>query len=221
MRPWWRDFYLANPARSYRVPAAWRDTSDVLQVLYRHIALRTFGPVHSFNLNLDPVVEKEAQSQTEISTANWLHDRIARRLADQLGRTPQFHLVMEEAERHRLHLHGEIQIGTGETKNGRKALRLAGGEWDETRQHQAYTDVDPDQGWASYIGKDLWRIAYTRSFLARYGSPRSSYEITFAGSPFSSTMALKQKAAEIYNEHRVLIIRHHEMKKTTRKRKLT
>lgn len=202
MRPWWRDFYLANPARSYRVPAEWRDTSDVLQVLYRHIALRTFGQVHSFSLNFAPDVEREARSQA--APIDWLHKRIARNLADQLGRAPQFHLVLEEAEQHRLHLHGEIQVSAEEAEAARKALRLAGGEWEEVRQHQAHTDADPDQGWASYIAKDLWRIGYTRSFLPRYGSPRSRYAITFEGSPFSSTMLLKQKSAEIYNEHRAL-----------------
>jgi hypothetical protein len=200
MRPWWNNTYLADPARSYRGPAEWRDTSDILRVLYRHLVLREFGPVHSFTLNLRSDCEDRARSQS--NPIGWLRARIARRLAQQLGRAPEFHLVGEEAERRRLHLHGEIQASPNETPGARKAFRLAGGEWDEVRQHQAHTDVDPDAGWSSYIGKDLWRISYTRNFLARHGSPRSSYAITFEGNATASTNRLNARAAERYDQHR-------------------
>lgn len=206
MKPWWRDQYLAAPARSYRVPAPWRDTSDQLQVLYRHLAIKEFGPVHSFSLNLKPKIEALARKQPD--PAVWLHDRIARRLKQQFGRVPEFHLVIEEAEQHRLHVHGEIQIADKDAPAARKALRKAGGEWEKVRQHQAHTDTDPDCGWASYLAKDIWRVGYSRNFLPKFrrsGTKLSSFAITFKGNPITATKGLKARAAALYEEHREVV----------------
>jgi hypothetical protein len=200
---WWH-LLLAKAARNYRTPAEWRDTSDQLKVLYRHLALGNFGRVHSFSLNLRPDIENLAR--TKSSVAGWFRERIAHYLEEELDRKPQFHLVMEEAEHRRLHLHGEIECTDDEAASVRRAFRRAGGEWDEVRQHQAHTESDPDQGWASYISKDLWRIRFTRDFLPRYGNPRSGYAITFAGYT-TSTRLLGQKAANLYDEHRKLVVR--------------
>ena len=76
---------------------------------------------------------------------------------------------MEEGEQHRLHFHGEIQCSADEAKNVRKALRLAGGEWNEALQHQTKTEADPDRGWASYIADDIWRVRFTRCFCHASG----------------------------------------------------
>jgi hypothetical protein len=54
-KPWWDESWrprLPVPARQYRTPAPWRDASDHLKVTFRHVALKTFGPVYSLNLNL-------------------------------------------------------------------------------------------------------------------------------------------------------------------------
>jgi hypothetical protein len=207
---WWH-VLLAKPAHDYRVPATWRDTSDQLRILYRHLALREFGEVHSFTLNLKPDIEERARSQS--NPAGWFHDRIVHHLKAVLRKLPEFHFVLEEAEAHRLHVHGEIQCTSAETAAVRKALRLAGGEWDLVRQHQAHTDNDPDQGWASYISKDLWKIRFTRDFLPKYGNPRSSYAITFSGNAISTTRSLGQKAAELFAQHREMLVRVQKAKK--------
>jgi hypothetical protein len=201
---WWH-LLLAKPAHDYRVPATWRDTSDQLRILYRHLALREFGEVHSFTLNLKPAIEERARNQ--LNPAGWLLDRIVHHLKAVLRKLPEFHFVLEEAEAHRLHVHGEIQCNSAETAAVRKALRLAGGEWDVVRQHQAHTDTDPDQGWASYISKDLWKIRFTREFLPKYGNPRSSHAITFSGNAISTTRLLGQQAAKRFEEHRDLVMR--------------
>jgi hypothetical protein len=188
---WWH-VLLAKSARQYRVPAAWRDTSFQLKVLYRHLALREFGEVHSFTLNLRPDIE--ALALTQSNPAGWFHDRLVRYLKSELGRSPEFHFVVEEAD-------------------------LAGGEWDKVRQHQAHTDVDPDQGWASYISKDLWKIRFTRDFLPQYGNPRSSYAIAFSGNPFSTTFLLGRKAAVLFKEHRELLVQAQRAKHNGRRRR--
>lgn len=92
--PWWHHPFSASPARSYRVPAQWRDTSDILRVHYLHLALAEPGPVFSFSLNLHPDVEAKARSQD--TSLDWLHRRIARRLNQALGRKVEFFMVLEE-----------------------------------------------------------------------------------------------------------------------------
>jgi hypothetical protein len=201
--PWWHRL-LASPPRSYRSPAQWRDTSDQLRVLYRHLALKTFGPVHTVNINLRRDIEALCREQPD--QAGWFRARVARRLQQQLGCSPEFHLTMEEGDQHRLHFHGEIQCSADEAENVRKALRLAGGEWKQAPQHQAKTDPDPDQGWASYIAEDIWRVRFTRSFLPRYRDARSNDAITFTGNVASATKLLNQRAAELYSQHRAWLI---------------
>jgi hypothetical protein len=215
---WWH-LLLAKPPREYRVPAPWRDTSDQLRILYRHLALREFGEVHSFTLNLKPGIEERARSQS--NPAGWFHDRIVHHLKAVLGKVPEFHFVLEEAEAHRLHVHGEIQCILDETAAVRKALRLAGGEWDIVRQHQAHTDMDPDQGWASYISKDLWKIRFTREFLPNYGNPRSSHAITFSGNAISTTRSLGQRAAGLFAEHREMLVRAQKARKKVGRKQST
>jgi hypothetical protein len=164
--PWWRIFQ-SQPPRAYRNPAEWRDTSDQLRVLYRHLALKTFGPVHTLNVNLRPDIEALARRQPD--QAGWFQARLVRRLRQQLGRSPEFHLTMEEGDQHRLHFHGEIQCSADEAENVRKALRLAGGEWKVAPQHQTKTDADPDHGWASYIADDIWRVGSPVRFYRASG----------------------------------------------------
>jgi hypothetical protein len=205
--PWWHENErpdLPTPARQYRSPAPWRDTSDYLKVTFRHIAMKLLGSVYTLNLNLSPEVEAKALSQAY--PIGWLHRRTSHHLREALGRPVEFHLVAEQDDDGRLHLHGEFQIADTEATIARGALRKAGGKWDAAASNkQAWTQAEPDAGWLNYITGDLWRIGYTRNFLPRYGSPRSGYAITFKGGPTSSTKLLNQKAAEIYEAHRQLV----------------
>ncbi len=71
--------------------------------------------------------------------------------------------------------------------------------------------------------RDIKRLLHLRrpedkeglQFVLLYGSPRSGYSVTFSGSPVSSTNLLKQKSAELYNQHRSLIIRRREAERLT------
>jgi hypothetical protein len=85
-------------------------------------------------------------------------------------------------------------------------LRLAGGEWKVAPQHQTKTDADPDHGWASYIAEDIWRVGFTRSFLPRFRDARSNDAVTFTGSAISTTKLLGQRAAQLYSQHRALLM---------------
>jgi hypothetical protein len=205
--PWWHHPFSASPARSYRVPAQWRDTSDILRVHYLHLALAELGPVYSFSLNLHPDVEAKARVQK--ASLDWIHRRMARRLDQALGRKVEFFPVLEETPNRtrRLHLHGELQVSPEEVKAARKALRLAGGEWEEVRQHQAHTDEMPDEGWAGYIAKDFWKFG---PHVRRWTSvaPGSLTGTRIQGSIYSSTLLLGRLSAKTYEAHRRIVWRY-------------
>jgi hypothetical protein len=115
------------------------------------------------------------------------------------------YVVLEE-DRQRLHVHGEIQIGADEAAPARKALRKAGGEWKEVRQHQAHTDADPDQGWPSYIGKEFYKYRpWARRF---YEKARGASRVTLRGNLFASTKGLGEAARSLYEKHRLMVVRH-------------
>lgn len=203
MLPWWEGTYSSEAGRAHRFPAQWRDTSDLLRVLYFHLAMRELGPVHSFSLNLRPDIEARARLQD--SPVSWIQKRVVRHLEAALGRPVAVYVVLEE-DRQRLHVHGEIQIGADEAAPARKALRKAGGEWKEVRQHQAHTDADPDQGWPSYIGKEFYKYRpWARRF---YEKARGASRVTLRGNLFASTKALGLGARSLYEQHRLVVVRH-------------
>jgi len=198
---WHREQYAGRPARAYRSPAKWRDTSPELRVWYLHKALATLGTVYSFTLNLSPEIETDARKQS--NPENWLHRRIARQLKRQFGREVPFLAVVEEDEG-RLHVHGEFLIEKHESKRARKALRCAGGEWVQNRQHQAKTRHAPDLGWASYIVKDFWKYGRFRPWLR---DSRVFGKTTITGSLFSATADVKRLAVELYEEDWIRVYR--------------
>jgi hypothetical protein len=199
---WWE---VTGGARAYRKPAPWRDVTDQLAITYRHLALKASGQVQSFTLNLSPEIEAKARSKA--SPQSWLQKRIASELKA-LGRDVEFHFVLEEAEQHRLHVHGEMQIAPEEAAEARAALRRAGGRWDgEAPQAQAHSRPDPDAGWVQYLVGDLWRVQFSRTLLPRYRLTKlPSYAITYAGKPTSCTVALNAKATKLYELHRTALI---------------
>ena len=74
----------------------------------------------------------------------------------------------------------------------RAALRKAGGEWPEARQHQAKAKADPDPGWISCVIKECWKhTPYMRGSLL--------FGVTFEGAVFSATRLVTQRAKELIN----------------------
>lgn len=188
----------SNPKESHLVaarrPAMWRDLTPWMQAYYRHHAGYALGPVYGFSLNLDPQIEQKAREQS--SAAVWLQKRIARELRRLVpGEAPTFWFVIEQISRYRhLHVHGEIV--TNDDTLSRRALRLAGGEWERVRQHQAHTTVNPDDGWIGYSFKDL---AYNSNGLFAAGRH-------FSGEPVASTLNLTRLASQLYDQDRMKVL---------------
>ena len=199
--PWWRGMYLNEPLRRHRVPARWRDTSDILRCHYAHEAILRLGPVHTFTVRLRD--DREAKARAQSSPISWLQKRIDRELSNALNRPVQFILTVEE-EKGRLHCHGEFQVNQVEVTAARAGLRKAGGAWKKARQHQTKTEPNPDDGWTGYISKGFWMTTPTmRRLMAPF---RTKYRVTFRGSPLSVTADLNAQAKTLYEEHRALLI---------------
>lgn len=195
----WRDYAVRlSSLREHVIPAPWRDLSDPARLEWFHHALRSQGEVQAFTLRLSDDVEASARGQG--STAGWLSKRIARQLEGALGRKVDRWFALEVSDHHKLHLHGELQITSGEAKAARKALRLAGGEWASVRQHQAHTKEDPSVIWAFYSAKRWNHIRpWTNWRLAQISRPIN-------GDWYSATKPVRSSAAELYLErHREVI----------------
>jgi len=95
----------------------------------------------------------------------------------------------------RLHVHGELGIAQHEAEIARKALRLAGGEWAQVRQHQAKTKSEPSLPWANYCGK---ASIFIRPLSGRFADlPRAiNGDWLFASNTVRST------AGELYEQQR-------------------
>jgi hypothetical protein len=201
--PWWHSRYLNEPVRRHRHPAQWRDTSDILRCQYAHEAILRLGRVHTFTLRLRDDMEARARAQS--NPIAWLQKRIDRELSNALNRPVQFILTIEEDDKRGLHCHGEFQVDQQEVKAAREALRKAGGAWKTTRQHQAKTEPDPDDGWTGYISKDFWMTTpMIRQLMAPF---KTKYKVTFRGSPLSITAILNSQAKKLYEQHRALVVK--------------
>lgn len=180
----------------WKVPAPWRDLTFWFQAVHLHDAGSRLGTVHSFSLNLRPDIEKLARKQP--SAASWLHKRIQLELKAAYGRKVECWFVIEAAQSlKRLHVHGEVILPDMDATLARKALRKAGGEWAQVRQHQCHTSEFPDDGWVSYALKDLaWNSARSRNAPFR----------GFSGDPYAASQTLRTSARAEYEADREKVI---------------
>lgn len=190
----WRDYAVRlHGLRKHVVPAPWRDLSDPARLEWFHHALRSLGPVEAFTLDLSREVEIQAKNAP--STVGWLSRRIARRLKQALTRKVDCWFTLEVTAHHRLHLHGELQITPKEAKAARKALRLAAGEWELVRQHQAHTRKGPSVVWANYSAK-RWNFLrpWKHGWMARISRPINGewYFATKSIRPLANRMYFEQ-----------------------------
>ncbi|TGS92708.1 hypothetical protein EN814_24000 [Mesorhizobium sp. M2D.F.Ca.ET.171.01.1.1] len=187
----WRAYEVILPRlRQHQVPADWRDLADPSRLEWFHHAARHSGPLQAFTLQLS--ADTEALARGAKSTAGWLSKRITRRLRDLLARDVDCWFALEMSPRRRLHLHGELQIAPGEAEVARKALRLAAGEWDKVRQHQAYLKDRPSVVWTNYSAKDWTSIRrLKRGWFAKISRPIN-------GEWFFATKPIRRLANELY-----------------------
>lgn len=136
----------------------------------------------------------------EAQAAGWLSKRIARRLQAALGREVDCWFALEISQRRRLHLHGELQIELHEAEAARKALRLAAGEWEKVRQHQAHLKEKPTVVWTSYSTKDWISLRrLKRGWFARTSRPIN-------GEWYFATKPVRRLASELYFIQRLEVI---------------
>jgi hypothetical protein len=179
-----------NHLVAYRTPAEWRDLTDWMKIYYYQCAASHEGTSYSFTLNLSPEIEAKARKQK--SAAAWLLKRIKYELRKLLPSEDQMlAFVLEQKNaKERLHLHGVIV--TADPVKVRAAMRLAAGEWERVRQHQAHTHASPDEGWAGYIMKDN-ALNKNGCFSSLRG---------FKGEPMACTRELGALAKDIYSRDR-------------------
>jgi hypothetical protein len=191
-------------------PPTWYEATDKLKVFYFHKAAGSLGKVFRFTLNLSPKIEAQARSQAD--ALDWLKRRVAKELKA-IGDAPCEFWVVAEEERYckvrnsqrrnpglpRLHLHGEIIADNMLRESIRKALRLAGGEWEDTRQFQAWLGPRADW-WPSYVCKDHWRRS---RLLMDHPNP---HRLTFHGSPLKVTSKINRQAKLLFDHDRLQVI---------------
>ncbi|MER9763706.1 hypothetical protein [Mesorhizobium sp. M0138] len=198
----WQPFNVHTGLPVHDVPAVWRDLSDVYRLEWFHHALRHTGPVHAFTLNLSPEIDQLTRAKP--SAVKWLSRRIARQLKLALERPIDFWFAVEVTETgqpRRLHCHGELQIAPGDSVCARKALRIAGGEWDDARQFQADTIPAPDVVWSHYV-----RGLSVLSGVVPYRGRFKNLSRPISGDWFTATNALRNGAASLYTGRRAQVL---------------
>lgn len=95
--------------------------------------------------------------------------------------------------------HGELQIAEHEATLARKALRLAAGEWDDVRQHQAKTKIEPTLPWTGYCAKNA---IFIRPLSGRLGE----IDRAINGDWLFATNNVRSTACRLYEQQRELAI---------------
>jgi hypothetical protein len=184
-------------------PKAWRDTHDDVRGLFYAIAIRKRGNVRKFDLNLSDEVEALARGQGKHCLA-WLHRRVVRQLRRVLGPSQSvptpFWFAIEESDKGRLHIHGEIAFESHLEKLIRKALKTAGGNWkSESGEFQLRHTRSPNLRGAGYCLKSYPKARpERRRNMQQYGSPQSMVA-GFEGKAITASKDLKRAAIECHS----------------------
>ncbi|TIL46130.1 hypothetical protein [Mesorhizobium sp.] len=198
----WEPYSAYTGLPLHDMPAVWRDLSDVSRLEWFHHSLRHTGPVHAFTLNLSPEIDRLAR--TKSSAVKWLSRRIALQLKLALGRPIDFWFAVEVTETgqpRRLHCHGELQIASSDSVCARKALRIAGGEWNGARQFQADTVPAPDVVWSHYV-LGLSILSGVVPYRGRFKGLRRP----IMGDWFAATNAVRSMSSSLYTARRARVI---------------
>jgi hypothetical protein len=198
-------------------PKAWRDTGEAVRGLFFHEALASEPSVKAFTLMLSRPVERAARAKGK-HCLDWLHRRVVRQLRPLGGRhgggAVPFWFVIEENSKGRLHIHGEISIGHvyGAKRTVRavrrvfapirKALKGAGGKWDEDRDGEGtqlrFARGTPDCRWAGYCLKSVHKARpERRRYMRQFGSP-PNWVAGFEGKAVTASEALNKSASALH-----------------------
>lgn len=199
-------------------PKAWRDTHDDVRGLFYAVAIRIGGNVRKFDLNLSEEVEALARSQGKHCLA-WLHRRVVRQLrrapgASQGLSTP-FWFAIEESDKGRLHIHGEIAFEPHRVKIIREALKKAGGRWaGDNAEYQLVLTKSPNLRGAGYCLKSCSNARPDRRrYMQQFGSPRS-WVAGFEGKAVTVSRDLKRAAINCHSTAVAEVIRFRSIRPT-------
>ncbi|MCV0394363.1 MAG: hypothetical protein K5872_13385 [Rhizobiaceae bacterium] len=191
----WRSYASTTP-RQHRTPASWRVLSDEASLEWFHYAMCRDGDVSAFTLHFNDSIREQLAAVP--SSAGWLGDRLSRRLKEALGRPVALWFAFDVAQ-DLPHVHGELQADTNELKAVRKAMRLAGGEWHDVRQHQAHTRPDPTAIWSFYAATDAIFIRPLKGPFAHLPRPIN-------GDWVFATKGVRRGAGELYSLQRQKVL---------------
>jgi hypothetical protein len=207
-RLWWREqlrcYEHSGLIKVGRRPLTWAKAPTILKLEFYHHALPSFGEVRTFTLRLRADIEAKAKKRRDPGA--WMNKRIARELEKALGRPCVFIGCFEEDRLRGLHVHGEFVVTDNELVTARRALRLAGGEWERARQKQVKCHpYSPNEGWASYCGKNLHMASpFVRELLSRHGSPKLL--VSYSGNPLFVSRELGRRARTLFDATRLAML---------------
>lgn len=178
----------------FKTPAPWRDLSDQYRLEWFNQACAFADGHYDFTLNFSPEIEEQVRGAS--NSAKWLSARIARRLKQLTGASVDFWFAFDVSDKRRLHIHGELAgIHADQLPAVRKALRLAGGEWEQIRQHQTHLRANPSLVWANYAAKNSFAVRPLSGRLSKLPRP-------IAGDWFFATNSVRSSARSLYEEAR-------------------
>jgi hypothetical protein len=194
-------------------PNQWRDLSEGLRGLSYHAALASNPDTRGFTLRLSKAVETAARAQGK-HCLSWLHDRavlnLRRALAGfSVGPVP-FWFAIEETDsgpfayRGELHIHGEIAFAAIHEPMVRKALRVAGGDWERVGRGHAPLrfEAKPDFRWAGYCLKAVQKASPERRRLMRHWTGCEKQLAGFTGKAVTASSDLRVCASLLYSAAR-------------------
>lgn len=149
----------------------------------------------------------------------WLHRRVVRQLRSisvhYNGGAVPFWFAIEESDKGRLHIHGEIAVGPIETEGRsvrtirrvlspiRNALKAAGGAWDKGRDGAGnqlrFERGTPDIGWAGYCVKSVHKARpERRRYMRRFGFHRW-WVAGFEGKAVTASQSVAREAKRLHS----------------------
>ncbi|KAB1068551.1 hypothetical protein [Methylobacterium planeticum] len=194
------------PAFMTKAPRPWSSATDETKAHFGLEALQALGSVVAFTVWASQKISDRAYATG--APLPWLRKRVAEALNNALGPIEWLASIEEEWKdgTPRLHFHGALILDNPSRRRlvrARQALRCALGSWaGEAMKRQVKLKLDPDCGWASYLGKRTWLALpgiRDRFACARPGSP---WRLSFDGPVLTMTNGIRALAKELHQQAR-------------------
>jgi len=198
----------------------WERIGESLKALFYHAALKAKADrdglvFRGFSLRLTDEVEKRARGRGK-HCLDYLHRQIAdhlkRALKPAQGEYGWWHIVIEDDEKGRLHIHGNILFRPDDRKLVDCALRGAGGNWKikDARTGKMvpcpyqldWSRGEPNYGWTGYKLKNTWKAdpLWRRRMKRRPPTAVRGWTVSFDGHAVTCTKDVKDAAKVIHKQ---------------------